>query len=164
MCCCPADDSYSAASINLPTTSFFYGLSIGEEIHVEIDHGKILFIKLIGIGEANDEGYRNVFYELNGMPRESQILDHAEAPKDFVKRLKGDPNDPGHAVAPMPGMVTEINAEVGSKVKEGDPIVTLEAMKMLTTISAGKAGTVTEILFHKGESVESDDLLAKIED
>lgn len=148
----------------LPTTSFFYGLTIGEEISVEIDHGKILFIKLIGIGEANDEGYRNVFYELNGMPREAQVLDHSEAPKDVKARVKGDNNDPKHAVAPMPGMVTEVNTAVGSKVKEGDPIITLEAMKMLTTISAGMDGTVTEIHFQKGESVETDDLLAIIEE
>ena len=147
----------------LPTTSFFYGLSIGEEISVEIDHGKILFIKLIGIGESNDEGYRKVFYELNGMPRESQILDAALAPKDVATRQKGDPNDPHQAVAPMPGMVTEINAQVGEHVKEGDPIITLEAMKMLTTISASADGTVTEILVHKGEAVETDDLLARLE-
>ena len=36
-----------------------------EEISVEIGPGKILFVKLIGISEANDEGLRNVFYELN---------------------------------------------------------------------------------------------------
>jgi pyruvate carboxylase len=64
----------------------------------------------------------------------------------------------------MPGMVTEVNTAVGSKVKEGDPIITLEAMKMLTTISAGMDGTVTEILFQKGEAVETDDLLARIEE
>jgi pyruvate carboxylase len=63
----------------------------------------------------------------------------------------------------MPGMVTEINAQVGTKVEEGDAIITLEAMKMLTTISASSAGTVTEIHVSKGEAVETDDLLAKIE-
>ena len=147
----------------LPTTSFFYGLSIGEEISVEIGPGKILFIKLIGISEANDEGLRNVFYELNGMPRESAVVDQALAPKDATARLKGDSSDPLQAVAPMPGMVTEVNAEVGTKVEEGDPLITLEAMKMLTTISASTAGTVTEILAQKGEAVETDDLLARLE-
>jgi pyruvate carboxylase len=147
----------------LPTTAFFYGLSIGEEISVEIGPGKVLFIKLIGISEANDEGQRNVFYELNGMPRESAVIDHALAPKNVVTRLKGDSSDPLQAVAPMPGMVTEVNAEVGTKIEEGDPIITLEAMKMLTTISASAAGTVTEILAQKGDSVETDDLLARIE-
>ncbi|NNE93531.1 MAG: pyruvate carboxylase, partial [Verrucomicrobiales bacterium] len=147
----------------LPTTAFFYGLQIGEEVHIEIAAGKILFVKLISIGDANEDGVRNVFFELNGMPREATVVDHKLAPKDVVTREKGNPKDPLQAVAPMPGMVTEINAEVGQQVEEGDPIVTLEAMKMLTTISAGQAGKVTEILVVKGEPVESGDLLAKLE-
>ena len=147
----------------LPTTAFFYGLSISEEISVEIGPGKVLFIKLIGISEPNAEGQRNVFYELNGMPRECAVIDQALAPKNAITRLKGDLNDPLQAVAPMPGMVSEVNAEVGSKVEEGDPIITLEAMKMLTTISASTNGTVTEILAQKGDAVETDDLLARLE-
>lgn len=147
----------------MPTTSFFYGLNISEEISIEIDPGKILFIKLIGISEADLEGNRNVFYELNGMPRESQVNDKAATPADLVTKQKGDSKDPLQVVAPMPGMVTEVNAEVGTKVKEGDPIVTLEAMKMLTTVSANTNGVVTEILVSKGDSVESDDLMAKLE-
>jgi len=147
----------------LPTTAFFYGLSLGEEIEVQIDHGKLLFIKLIGIGEPDDAGRRNVFYELNGMPRESQILDKSLAPKNAVTKPKGDAKDPLQVVAPMPGMVTEISIGVGTKVKAGDPIITLEAMKMLTTISANTDGTVTEILVRKGDSVATDDLLARLE-
>ena len=130
---------------------------------MEIQHGKVLFIKLIGISEPDPDGQRNIFYELNGMPREAQVIDKAMAPKNVVTKAKGNQNDPLQAVAPMPGMVTAVNAEVGMKVKEGDPIVTLEAMKMLTTISASQDGTVTEILVSKGESVETDDLLAKLE-
>lgn len=147
----------------LPTTAFFYGLNVGEEIAVEIDPGKTLFVKLIGISEADAEGNRSVFFELNGMPREAQVVDKSLAPKDLVTRQKGDPKDPTHAVAPIPGMVTEVNAVVGAKVKEGDPIITLEAMKMLTTVSAGTTGTVKEILVAKGDTVESDDLMARIE-
>ncbi len=147
----------------LPTPAFFYGLSIGEEIEVQIDHGKLLFIKLIGIGEADDAGRRNVFYELNGMPRESQVLDKSLAPKNAVTKAKGDSKDPLQAVAPMPGMVSDIAVSLGTKVKTGDPLITLEAMKMLTTISASADGTVTEILVKKGEAVSTDDLLARIE-
>ena len=60
-------------------------------------------------------------------------------------------------------MVTEITVDVGSRVKAGDPLITLEAMKMLTTISANTDGTVTEILVKKGDSVASEDLLARLE-
>jgi len=49
---------------------------------------------------------------------------------------------------------------VGQKVKEGETLLTLEAMKMFAAISAAPcAGTVTEILTKVGESVESKDLL-----
>jgi pyruvate carboxylase len=154
--------TYSKVS-GLPTTAFFYGLSIGEEIEVEIDPGKVLFIKLISIGEADEQGRRSVFYELNGMPRESQVVDKALAPKNVATRPKGDPKDPTQAVAPMPGMVTDIAVGIGTKVKAGDPLITLEAMKMLMTISAGMDGTVTEILVKKGDSVATDDLLARLE-
>ncbi|MCK5924115.1 MAG: hypothetical protein KAG66_24485, partial [Methylococcales bacterium] len=77
----------------MPSTAFFYGLQVGEEISIEIDPGKILFIKLIGVSEPDAEGQVNVFYELNGMPRESQIVDKASVPKDLVTRQKGDTND-----------------------------------------------------------------------
>ena len=96
------------------------------------------------------------------MPRESQILDKSLIPKNAVTKPKGDSNDPFQAVAPMPGMVTDINVEVGSKVKAGDPIITLEAMKMLTTISANAEGTVTEILVKNEGAVAPQDLLARL--
>ncbi len=154
--------SYDRVS-GMPTTAFFYGLSVGEEIAVEIAKGKVLFIKLIGQSEADNEGRVNVFYELNGMPRESQVVDHSNVPTDLVLRQKGDQNDPLQVVAPMPGMVSELAVKMGSKIEEGEPVVTLEAMKMLTTISAGQSGKIAEVFVSKGETVESGDLLARIE-
>ena len=59
----------------------------------------------------------------------------------------------------MPGMVSAVAATVGEKVEEGDNLLTLEAMKMFTTITAPKAGTVDAIHIAAGESVESKDLL-----
>lgn len=151
--------SYDSVS-GMPTTAFFYGLKVGEEIPIEIDPGKILFIKLIGFSEADNEGRVNVFYELNGMPRESQVVDVAKVPKGLTTRQKGDVNNPLHTVAPMPGMVIGINAGVGSKIGKGDALITIEAMKMQTTISAESAGTVSEILVNEGDVVETGDLLA----
>jgi pyruvate carboxylase len=62
----------------------------------------------------------------------------------------------------MPGMVTEVAVSVGQEVKAGDKLVVLEAMKMLTTVSAGVDGTVAEVHVTKGDRVESDDLLVKL--
>jgi pyruvate carboxylase len=143
----------------LPTPAFFYGLHIGEEIEIEIDPGKTLIIKLISIGEPDDEGRRALFYELNGMPRESMVADNSLKSVAKAARVKGDPADPGHASAPMPGMVTEVVVSPGQEVQEGDKLVVLEAMKMLTTVSASRDGTVKSVLIKKGDRVDSDDLL-----
>jgi pyruvate carboxylase len=148
---------------SLPTPAFFYGLHIGEEIEIEIDPGKILIIKLISIGEADTAGRRTLFYELNGMPRESAVLDKSLKSSAAASRVKGDPADPAHACAPMPGMVTEVAVSTGQHVKAGDKLVVLEAMKMLTTVSASADGTIAEVLVKKGEQVDSDDLLVRIE-
>jgi len=147
----------------LPTPAFFYGLQIGEEIEVEIDPGKILIIKLISIGEPDDEARRTLFYELNGMPRESIVVDRSIASTATAARPKGDPNDPNQICAPLPGMVTEVAVSPGTEVKAGDKLIILEAMKMLTTVSAQTDGTIKDILVKKGVQVDSDDLLVVME-
>ncbi len=146
----------------LPTPAFFYGLQLNEEISVEIDPGKVLFIKLVSVGEPDSQGVRTLFYELNGMPREAQVVDKSKATKD-LSRMKGDPKEPGHVVAPMPGLVSDVTATVGERVQEGEKLITLEAMKMLTGLSAGKTGIIKEVLVIPGETVETNDLLVRIE-
>ncbi|MBN8459972.1 MAG: pyruvate carboxylase [Verrucomicrobia bacterium] len=146
----------------LPTPAFFYGLQIDEEIEVEIDPGKILIIKLISIGEPDTAGRRTLFYELNGMPRESGVTDRSLKSAAGASRPKGDPSNPEHACSPMPGVVSEVAVSVGRQVEAGEKLVVLESMKMLTTISASHAGAVTEVLVKKGDRVESDDLLLRI--
>jgi len=147
----------------LPSPAFFYGLQIGEEIEVEIDPGKILIIKLISIGEPDANGERTLFYELNGMPRESIVVDKSLATTATAARRKGDPSDPSQVCAPLPGMVTEVTVSPGTEVKAGDKLLVIEAMKMLTTVSAPADGTIKDILVKKGVQVDSDDLLVILE-
>ena len=146
----------------LPTPAFFYGLHIGEEIEIEIDTGKILIIKLISIGEADSAGRRALFYELNGMPRESSVVDQSLKSVSTASRPKGESGNPAQGCAPMPGMVTEVAVSVGDQVKAGDKLIVLEAMKMLTTVSAGADGVVSEIFVAQGDRVDSDDLLVRL--
>lgn len=62
----------------------------------------------------------------------------------------------------MPGMVAEVAVTTGQVVKAGDKLAILEAMKMLTTASAGADGIVSEILVKKGDREDSGDLLVKL--
>jgi pyruvate carboxylase len=151
---------YSNVSV-LPTPSFFYGLKPSEEISVNIEEGKTLFIKLINIGPVDKDGRRTVTYELNGMTREATVVDKSSGTKAKA-RAKADPADPHQIGAPIPGLITALSATVGAKVTKGDKLVTLEAMKMQTTIYASMDGTVDKILVAVGDTVESKDLLVKL--
>jgi pyruvate carboxylase len=145
----------------LPTSAFFYGLKPGEEISVDIEPGKTLFIKLIHLGAVDKDGRRIVSFELNGMAREVSIIDNSVQARAKA-RPKADPADPLQVGAPMPGLVTSLSVSVGTKVKKGDKLLTLEAMKMQSTIYAICDGKVEAIYAQVGETVASKDLLIQL--
>jgi pyruvate carboxylase len=145
----------------LPTPAFFYGLKPGEEISVDIEEGKTLFIKLIHVGAVDKDGRRIVTFELNGMTREAAITDRSVQAKAKA-RPKADPAEPLQVGAPIPGLITSLAVSLGAKVSRGDKLLTLEAMKMQTTIYAAGDGTVEAIFAQVGDTVESKDLLLKL--
>ncbi len=63
----------------------------------------------------------------------------------------------------IPGKVLRIEAPVGTKVEEDDPIIFVESMKMEIPIGAPSAGTVKEILVAEGDSIEEGDEVAVLE-
>ena len=65
--------------------------------------------------------------------------------------------------APLPGVITSIEVNVGDEVKAGDTVLVLEAMKMANNIEAEKDGKVTAICVKAGQSVMEDDALVVIE-
>ncbi len=147
---------------HLPTPNFFYGQEPGEEIAVDIEKGKRLIIKFLAVGQPHPDATRTVFFELNGQPREITVVDHALEP-DVKASIKADPKDPSQVAASMPGMVITVAVNEGDKVKEGQKLMVLEAMKMETTINAPRAGTVTAIQTPAGTQVEAGDLLVTIQ-
>ncbi|MBR6797454.1 MAG: acetyl-CoA carboxylase biotin carboxyl carrier protein subunit [Opitutales bacterium] len=64
--------------------------------------------------------------------------------------------------SPLAGKVVSIDTKVGATVKDGDQILTIEAMKMNTYIYANKAGTVSAINVNVGDGVEEGQVLAVI--
>ncbi len=151
---------YSDVSV-LPTPTFFYGLKPGEEVSIDIEEGKTLFVRLINVGAVDKDGRRTIQFELNGMPRETSIVDRSVQPKEKA-RAKADPANTLQVGAPIPGLITAIAVSVGTKVAEGDKLLTLEAMKMQTTIYAPANGVVDQIHARVGETVESKDLLVTL--
>ena len=151
---------YSDVSV-LPTPAFFYGLRVREEISVTIEQGKTLIIRFVNASEPDKEGARIVTYELNGMTRETLIADKSLATK-VKHRAKATLTDPKQIAAPIPGLIATISVTAGQKVKKGDKLLMMEAMKMQSTVSAPLDGVVEEILINIGDTVESKDLLMRL--
>ena len=153
---------YSDVSV-VPTSAFFYGLKPGEEISVSIEEGKTLFIRLINIGAVDADGRRAVLFELNGVSRQTTVVDRS-VQSHVKERPKADPAIPAQVGAPIPGLITALAVGVGTKVTKGDKLLTLEAMKMQTTIYAPCDGTVQEVNAKVGDTVESKDLLVLLKE
>ncbi|HAD21638.1 MAG TPA: pyruvate carboxylase, partial [Opitutae bacterium] len=145
----------------LPTLSYFHGLEPGEEISITIEEGKTLFIKLLHVGDPDEKGVRSITFELNGKARTTLIQDKS-VKGDAKAREKADPANEKHVGAPIPAIISSIATSVGKSISKGDKIAVLEAMKMQTTIYAPCDGTVDEILVQVGDSVESKDLIARL--
>jgi len=145
----------------LPTPAYFYGLAINEEIAVEIQPGKTLFIKLLHLGEADKHGKRMAIFELNGDSRHVEIQDRGLV-VDVESRPKANVDDPREVGAPIPGKISQISVAVGDKVAKGDALLTLEAMKMFTTVNAPMAGIVRSIEVDADATVEAKDLLMRL--
>lgn len=142
----------------LPTPEFFFGPVMGEEMSVDIEAGKRLIIKMTAIGQPRPDGTRTVFFELNGQPREVEVIDKSSK-ATAVTNAKADLNDPTHIPATMPGMVIGVAIKVGDKVQKGQKLLSLEAMKMETMINAERDGVVEKLLVQSGSQVETNDLL-----
>jgi pyruvate carboxylase len=142
----------------LPTPVFFYGMEPGDEVSVDIERGKTLIVRFVTVSDVHDDGTRTVFFELNGQPRSIVVTDRSQVAKRPPQR-KVEAGNPRHVGAPMPGTVATVKAMVGQKVAKGDLLLTMEAMKMETSVRAEVDGTVAEVLAKPGLQVDAKDLL-----
>ena len=142
---------------------YFHGLAVGETNRVNIEDGKTLVIKYLGLGDANEDGTRVVQFELNGMRREINVQDkHAKASVHAVE--KADPDDVMQVGASIPGAVSKVLVKKGDAVKENDVLLIIEAMKMETSVVARADGVVSDIKVEAGDSVVAGQLLMKLKE
>jgi len=76
---------------------------------------------------------------------------------------RDDTEPAGSLLAPMPGVVRRVLAEVGTAVTAGEPLLVLEAMKMEQTVSAPADGVVAELRAKAGEQVAAGQILAVLD-
>jgi len=143
----------------LPTTIFFYGMESGQEVQLQIESARSIVLRYMGMSEVDQDGRKTVYFELNGQPRQVRVLtEKGESTK--ILALKSDAGNVCHIGCPMPGLIAQIDVEIGDAVSKGQSLFTIEAMKMQTTIRAERDGSIKEIIVVETQQVDSGDLLA----
>ena len=145
----------------LPTKTFFYGMSSGDEISLEIDPGKTLEIRMQAIGETDENGEVKVFFELNGQPRVIRVPNRLVT-SETTSRPKADPSNSNHIGAPMPGVISTVSVNEGQAVKKGDLLLTIEAMKMETGIHVERDAKIKAVHVKPATQIDAKDLLIEL--
>jgi len=147
---------------DVPTPVFFYGQQSGEEVMLDIEPGKTLIVKFLTVSDPHPDGRRTVFFELNGQPRDVSVVDKSlEA--TTMQSPKADLSDLRQVGASMPGMVVTVAVRVGDLVAKGQKLLSLEAMKMESTVQAEFDGKVADVFVKPGTQVQNGDLLIRFE-
>jgi len=145
----------------VPTRYFLGRPDIGEEMHISIEKGKTLIIRLMAVGPVVEgKAQRDVWFEVNGEVRAVSVEDKNSA-VETVSREKAT-NDPGSVGAAMSGVVVEVRVKEGQEIMKGDPLCVLSAMKMESVITAPVSGHVKRVLAHEGDSLNQGDLVVDI--
>ncbi|KAG7093872.1 hypothetical protein E1B28_007511 [Marasmius oreades] len=153
-------DKYGDLSV-LPTRYFLGRPDIGEEMHISIEKGKTLIIRLMAVGPVVEgKSQRDVWFEVNGEVRAVSVEDKNSA-VETVSREKAS-NDPGSVGAPMSGVVVEVRVKEGQEIKKGDPICVMSAMKMESAVTAPVSGHIKRVAVQEGDSINQGDLTVEI--
>lgn len=146
----------------LDTRTFVEGMAVGQEVSVDLEKGKTLFIRLKHVSPPNDLGVREVTFDLNGQLRIIKVRDN-KASGAAKSRAKADARIEGAVGAPMPGLVVGVRVAVGEPVVLGAPLVVLSAMKMETLVTAPVSGVIKALHVVQGDQLAAGDLVVEIE-
>jgi pyruvate carboxylase len=146
---------------SVDTIDYLYGLDPENEHVIELRKGLQLLVGLEAISEPDSKGFRTVMTKLNGQLRPVTVRDRKISVVE-ASAEKADPSKPGHAAAPFTGVVTPVVA-VGDQVEQGQPLASIEAMKMEATIAAPISGKIVRLGIAGPTPVEGGDLIAVIE-
>ncbi|KAF9523056.1 hypothetical protein CPB83DRAFT_863535 [Crepidotus variabilis] len=148
--------------LSVLATRYFLGRpDVGEEMHISIEKGKMLIIRLMAVGPVVEgRAQRDVWFEVNGEVRAVSVEDKNSA-VETVSREKAT-TDPGSVGAPMSGVVVEVRVKEGQEIKKGDPVCVLSAMKMESAVTAPVSGHVKRVVVQEGDSINQGDLTVEI--
>jgi len=146
---------------SVDTLDYLYGLEQGIEHVIEISRGVRLYVGLEAIGSPDAKGFRTVMATLNGQLRPINVRDNKIA-SNVVSAEKADLAKLEHVAAPFAGVVT-LQIVEGARVEVGQPVASIEAMKMEATITSNITGIVRRLAISKTQTVDSGDLILVVE-
>ncbi len=138
----------------LPTPLFYYGLKANEEVVLTIAEGKTIIIRYLNTSKPDDKGICIVSFELNGQLRNIKIKDH-KIKVEFKANAKASKQE--DIGSPLQGKLSRILVTEKQKIKKGDPLFVIEAMKMESIVEAPFNGTISKVILVAGNVVEQND-------
>ncbi len=152
----------AAANANVSTAPTDFNVTV---------HGETYHLKITGAGHRSDE--RRPFYvTVDGVPEEILVetLGEIQAAGESANGMRTSgkvsrrpkANQEGHVTSSMPGIIVDVMVKVGDRIKAGDAVLVIEAMKMENEVPATVTGTVTAVNIAKGDSVNPDEALVEI--
>mgnify|MGYP003384685254 CR=1 FL=1 len=135
--------------------------AVASEFKIDV-HGETYDVAITGVGEVGG-GKRKIYVSLDGMPEEVTFETLGEYSNDNDSQAgRKKATEPGHVTSPLPGNVVEVLVKSGDKVKEGQALMVVEAMKMETELLANISGVVNETYIEKGDRVTPGEILIEI--
>ena len=139
-------------------------------------HGETYHIQLTGTGRGT-QTERPYYVSVDGVPEEVLVeaLNEVEISTDLrlggqqrvgaksVASSRPRPTHSGHVTTAMPGNIVDVLVVTGQKVRAGDPVLVIEAMKMENEIQASITGTIINLFVSKGDAVTPDSALLEIQ-
>jgi pyruvate carboxylase subunit B len=151
--------------------------AVAHELHlapVEFNvtvHGETYHVKVSGSGRKVD-GRKPYYIRVNDRLEEVSLepiqevltgVPETHEPDKTAKPKRPKPSKPGDVAPPMPGRIVKILVSVNDRVKAGDSLLVIEAMKMESRVPAPMDGTVTAILAAEGEHVKPDETVIQLQ-
>ena len=152
---------------NMGSDIFFHGLSIGQTAEIKLKKGQPMIVTLEDVSEPDEAGNRDLTYSINGNRRVVKIKDDKALTKSVVSGsdIQYANNDaPNEIGANIPGNVIKVLVEKGDKVKKGQPVAIIEAMKMETNVISQTDGVIEKVYVKEGEVVKAGQLVAMLEE
>ncbi len=134
-------------------------------------HGETYHVKVSGSGRKID-GRKPYYIRVNDKLEEVSLepiqevlagVPESQETESGGKPKRPRPSKPGDVAPPMPGRVVKILVAVDDRVKAGEPLLIIEAMKMESRVPAPIDGRVAMILAAEGDNVKTDETVIQLE-